>query len=136
MRFAIYDNSWIIYIHIHIYNCLWYFTIQADAALRRKSLAMMDLFLEGARKQMESLMERDNEETWSLAWPVIDLWYTLLDRRQVPLFLANLRSSVSSLMVQGLSQDFWNASPKQQFQDFCPSRFSYQSTSNPYTNYI
>ena len=37
---------------------------------------------------------------------------------------------------QGLSQDFKNACPKQQFQNLCPSRFSYLSTSNPYTSYI
>ena len=40
------------------------------------------------------------------------------------------------LQRQGLSQDFKNACPKQQFQNFCPSRFSYLSTSNPYTSYI
>ena len=38
--------------------------------------------------------------------------------------------------VQGLSQDFKNACPKQQFQKFCLSRFKYSSTYNPYTNYI
>ena len=34
---------------------------------------------------------------------------------------------------QGLGQDFKNACPKQQFQNFCLSRFSYLSTSNPYS---
>ena len=37
---------------------------------------------------------------------------------------------------QGLSQDFRYASPKQQFQNFGLSRFSYSATPNPYTNYI
>ena len=38
--------------------------------------------------------------------------------------------------LQGLRQDFRNACLKQQFQKFCPSRFSYSAISNPYTNYI
>ena len=36
--------------------------------------------------------------------------------------------------TQGLSQDFKNACPKQQFLNFCPSRLSYLSTSNPYNS--
>ena len=43
-----------------------------------------------------------------------------------------LTSIIRTLKSQGLSQDFKNACPKQQFQKFCPSRFSYLSTSNPY----
>ena len=35
----------------------------------------------------------------------------------------------------GPNQDFKNACPKQQSQNLCPSRFSYLSTSNPYTSY-
>ena len=34
---------------------------------------------------------------------------------------------------QGLRQDFKNACPKQQFQNFCPSRFSFLATSDPCT---
>ena len=41
-----------------------------------------------------------------------------------------------SSVIKGLSQDFLNACPKQQFQNFCPSRISYTATSNPYTKYI
>ena len=38
------------------------------------------------------------------------------------------RSIIQVGVTQGLSQDFKNAYPKQQFQKFCPSRFSYLST--------
>ena len=48
----------------------------------------------------------------------------------------NLESPLWQGLSQGLSHDFKNACPKQQFQKFCLSRFSYLSTSNPYTSYI
>ena len=39
--------------------------------------------------------------------------------------------TIKEALKQGLSQDFKNACPKQQFQNFCPSRFSNLFTSNP-----
>ena len=41
-----------------------------------------------------------------------------------------------NILGAGSGQDLKNACPKQQFQNFCPSKFSYKSTSYPYNNYI
>ncbi len=36
-------------------------TLQADASVRRRQLASLDLFLESARKQLDTLMEEKPE---------------------------------------------------------------------------
>ena len=40
------------------------------------------------------------------------------------------------MYTQGPSQEFNDTCPKQHYQHFCPFRFSYLASLNPYTNYI
>ena len=50
-------------------------------------------------------------------------WTHCFKKLQDPAISAVMAKSL--LHIWGLSQDFKNACPKQQFQNFCPSRFSY-----------